>query len=387
MKRDYYEVLGVNRDATLDEIKKAYRKLAMQFHPDQNPGNKEAEEKFKEAAEAYAILSDAEKRQRYDQFGHAGVGSNGGGAGFQFDPNQFADFQDIFGSIFGGGLFGDLFGGGGRRRPGGGERGSDLQYTLKLSFQDTLTGVDAKEIEIPRLEGCDQCHGSGCAPGTSPQVCPQCRGTGQVAVRQSFLQMYVPCPRCEGRGQIILSPCPGCRGAGRVNRRSKVKFRIPAGVDRGQRLRIQGEGEAGTQGAGPGDLFIVFDVEADPQYERDGFDLHRRQEVPWALLVLGGELPVKTPYGDDALKIAAGTPADKVVKIPNAGVPRLRGSGRGDLFLHLRVAVPTRLAPEQTELVRQLLATEQAGGTVNGESEGFLAKVFGGGDKKKKKKG
>lgn len=385
MKRDYYDVLGVNRDATLDEIKKAYRKLAMQYHPDQNPGNKEAEEKFKEAAEAYAILSDSEKRQRYDQFGHAGVGSNGGGAGFQFDPNQFADFQDIFGSIFGGGLFGDLFGGGGRRRPGGGERGSDLQYTLKLSFQDTLTGVDAKEIEIPRLESCDPCHGTGCAPGTGPQVCPQCRGNGQVAVRQAFLQMYVPCPRCEGRGQIIPSPCPSCRGAGRINRRSKVKFRIPAGVDRGQRLRIQGEGEAGTQGAGSGDLFIVFDVEPDPQYERDGFDLHRRQEVPWALLVLGGELPVKTPYGDDALKVAAGTPADKVVKIPNAGVPRLRGSGRGDLFLHLRVAVPTRLSAEQTELVRQLLAAEQADGTVNGTSEGFLAKVFGG-DKKKKKK-
>ena len=242
----------MNRDATLDEIKKAYRKLAMQYHPDQNPGNKEAEEKFKEAAEAYAILSDSEKRQRYDQFGHAGVGSNGGGAGFQFDPNQFADFQDIFGSIFGGGLFGDLFGGGGRRRPGGGERGSDLQYTLKLSFQDTLTGVEAKEIEIPRLEGCDACHGSGCAPGTAPQVCPQCRGNGQVAVRQAFLQMYVPCPRCEGRGQIIPSPCPTCRGGGRMNRRSKVKFRIPAGGGPGPAPAHPGGGRGRHPGRRPG---------------------------------------------------------------------------------------------------------------------------------------
>ncbi|MGA2082006.1 MAG: molecular chaperone DnaJ [Holophaga sp.] len=386
MKRDYYEVLGVGREATLDEIKKAYRKLAMQYHPDQNPGNKEAEEKFKEAAEAYAVLADAEKRQRYDQFGHAGVGSNGGGAGFQFDPRQFADFQDIFGSIFGGGLFGDLFGGGARRRAGGGERGSDLQYTLKISFKDTLTGVDGKEIEIPRLESCHECRGSGCAPGTVPQVCPQCRGNGQVAVRQAFLQMYIPCPRCEGRGQIIPSPCPACRGGGRVHKRSKVKFRIPAGVDRGQRLRIQGEGEAGTAGGGPGDLFIVFDVEEDPQYERDGVDLHRGLEVPWSLLVLGGQMPVKTPYGDDTLRLPAGTPADKVVRIPNAGVPRLRGSGRGDLHLHLRVAVPQKLSPEQEALVRQLLALDPSVGAAPEESEGFLTKMFGGGDKGKNKK-
>jgi molecular chaperone DnaJ len=387
MKRDYYEILGVGREASLDEIKKAYRKLAMQFHPDQNPGNKEAEEKFKEAAEAYAVLSDADKRPQYDQFGHAGVGGNGGGGGgFQFDPNQFADFQDIFGGIFGGGLFGDLFGsGGGRRRSGGGERGSDLQYTLRINFQESLFGVEAKEIDIPRMEGCETCNGSGCAAGTSPQVCPQCRGNGQVAVRQAFLQMYIPCPRCEGRGKFIPSPCGTCRGTGRMHKRSKVKFRIPAGVDRGQRLRLQGEGEAGTSGGGPGDLFIVFDLEDDPNYQRDGVDLHRRQDVPWAVLVLGGELPIQTPYGDDALKLAAGTPADKVVKIPNAGVARLRGSGRGDLYLHLRVEVPQKLSAEQTALVRQLLDAEVANGNAEAPSEGFLAKVFGA-DKGKKKK-
>jgi len=381
MKRDYYEILGVGREAPLDEIKKSYRKLAMQFHPDQNPGNKEAEEKFKEAAEAYAVLSDADKRRQYDQFGHAGMGNNGGGGGFQFDPNQFTDFQDIFG-----GFFGDLFGGSRRRSAGGGERGSDLQYTLRLSFQDTLFGVEAKEIEIPRLEGCSECKGTGCANGTSPQVCPQCRGNGQIAVRQAFLQMYVACPRCEGRGQIIPSPCPACRGGGRIQKRSKVRFRIPAGVDRGQRLRVQGEGESGTSGGATGDLFIVFDVEADPLYERDGFDLHRKQEVPWPLLVLGGEMPIKTPYGVDTLKVAAGTQADKVVKITNAGVPRLRGSGRGDLYLHLQVAVPHKLSPEKAELVRRLLQDEVADGAVAEPDEGFLAKVFGGDKGRKKKK-
>ncbi|BDU75965.1 molecular chaperone DnaJ [Mesoterricola sediminis] len=386
MKRDYYEVLGVGKEATLDEIKKAYRRLAMQFHPDQNPGNKEAEEKFKEAAEAYAILSDADKRRRYDQFGFQGAQGSGGGTQFQFDPSQFAGFEDILGSFFGGGIFADLFGGGGaRRRSGGGERGSDLQYNLRISFKEALFGVDSKEIDIPRQDACDTCRGSGCAPGTSPQVCPNCHGNGQVAVRQGFLQMAVTCPRCEGRGQIIPSPCSSCRGAGRISRRTKVKFRIPAGVDRGQRLRLQNEGEAGIMGGPPGDLFIAFDVEDDPDYERDGLDLHRRLEVPWALLVLGGDFPVETPYGKESVRIAKGTPSDKVVKIPNAGVPRLRAAGRGDLYLHLRVAVPTRLSSQEEALVRQLLegaAVSEEGG----EEEGFLAKVFGSDKGKKKKK-
>ena len=381
MKRDYYEVLGVAKEAALDEIKKSYRKLAMQFHPDQNPGNKEAEERFKEAAEAYSVLSDADKRRKYDQFGHAGMGNQGGGAGgFQFDPNQFTDFQDIFG-----GLFGDLFGGGGgRRRSGGGHPGSDLQYTMRISFKEALFGVDAKELEIPRQEACGDCRGNGCAPGTSPQVCPQCRGQGQVVVRQMMLQMYVPCPRCEGRGQIILSPCGGCRGGGRVQKRAKVSFRIPPGVDRGQKLRLQGEGEAGTGGGGKGDLYIVFDVEEDPLYQRDGSDLHRKLEVPWPLLVLGGQMPFETPYGKDSLKVAAGSASDKIQKIPNAGVQKLRGSGRGDLYLHFRVPVPTRVTPEQKAVIASLLEPQAVDGETP-EEEGFLAKVFGS-DKGKKKK-
>jgi molecular chaperone DnaJ len=380
-KRDYYEVLGVGREASLDEIKKAYRKLAMQHHPDQNPGNKGAEEKFKEAAEAYAVLSDAEKRPHYDQFGFDAPSQGG----FQFDPNQFTDFQDIFGSFFGGGgIFGDLFGSG-RRRSGSGEQGSDLQYTLKVPFKEAVFGVEVKEVEIPRLEACGTCRGSGCAEGTSPLTCPQCRGNGQVAMRQGFLQMYVSCPRCAGRGKVIQSPCPSCRGEARIHRRTKVKFRIPAGVDRGQRLRLEGEGEAGRSGGGSGDLFIVFDIEQDPLYEREGFDLHRRLEVPWPILVLGGELPVETLYGQDSIRIAAGTAGDKVVKLPNAGVTRLRGSGRGDLYLHLRVAVPTRLSSEQEDLVRELLQTMRQDGQAP-EHEGFLAKVFGSEKNKKKKK-
>ncbi|MBI4912082.1 MAG: molecular chaperone DnaJ [Acidobacteria bacterium] len=385
MKRDYYEVLGVGRGASLDEIKKAYRKLAMQYHPDQNPGTKEAEEKFKEAAEAYGILSDGDKRQRYDQFGPPGLGGGAGPGGFQFDPNQFADFEDILGQFFGGGIFGDFFGGGRRRGPAGAERGSDLQYTLRISFRESLLGVESKEVSIPRLDACETCGGSGCASGTRPQACPQCRGQGQVAVNQGFLRMFVSCPRCEGRGQVIPSPCRDCRGEGRIQRQAKVNFRIPAGVDRGTRLRLRGQGESGRNGGGNGDLHIVFDVEKDPAYERDGADLHRIQEVPWPTLVLGGNLEVETPYGSDRIRIGAGTPADHVVKLPSAGVPRVQGHGRGDLFLHLRVSIPRKLDREQEELVRRLAETfAPAEGA--GEDEGFLSKVFGNREQKKKKK-
>lgn len=385
-KRDCYEVLGVPKSASLDEIKKAYRKLAMQHHPDQNPGNKEAEEKFKEAAEAYSILSDADKRRAYDQFGHAGLGGNGGGSSFQFDPGQFADFEDILGSFFGGGLFGDLFGGG-RRRSMEGERGSDLQYKLKISFREAVFGLDNREISLPRLESCGTCGGNGCAPGTHPQACSQCQGRGQVAMRQGFLQMVVACPRCEGRGQVIQNPCSTCQGAGQKEERVTVGFKIPAGVDRGTQLRLKGQGEGG-RGRGPrGDLFVVFDVESDSRYERDGVDLHQRIDVPWPLLVLGGKFPVETLYGQDEIRISAGTPGDQVVKLQNAGIPRLRGAGRGDLYLHLRVEVPKKLTSKQSDLIRELQASFGYGEQADGEEEGFLSKVFGsdkGGKKKKR---
>jgi molecular chaperone DnaJ len=387
MKRDYYEVLGIAKGAGADELKKAYRKLAMELHPDRNPGNKEAEEKFKEAAEAYSVLSDPEKRARYDQYGHAGLGGNGGGQQFQFDPRQFADFEDILGSFFGGGggLFGDIFGGGGRRRANGEERGSDLQYNLKLSFKDALFGKDSLELTIPRLEACDTCHGSGCEAGTRAETCPQCRGAGQVAVRQGFFQMLTPCPRCEGQGRIIPKPCPACKGAGRVHHKSKVSFKVPAGVDRGTRLRLQNQGEAGRYGGRAGDLYVVFDVEPDPRYERDGYDLHQRLEVNWPLLVRGGTMPLETPYGTEQIKFPAGTPSDHVVRVPHAGVPRLQGGGRGDLYLHLRVAIPKSLTAEQANLVDQLHRSFD-GAAAEAEEEGFLSKVFGSEKNPKKKR-
>jgi molecular chaperone DnaJ len=384
MKRDYYEVLGVAKGASLDEIKKAYRKLAMQYHPDQNPGDKAAEEKFKEAAEAYGVLSDEEKRRTYDQFGHAGLGGQGAG-GFQFDPGQFTDFEDILGSFFGGGIFGDLFGQR-RGRNGFEERGSDLQYNLRLSFKDAVFGKEAMELTVPRLERCDTCSGSGCEKGTSPQACPHCRGTGQAYMRQGPFQMAVACPRCEGKGRIIPNPCKSCHGEGRVQRKSKVTFRVPPGVDRGVRVRLQGQGEAGRGGGRTGDLYVVFDVEQDPDYERDGVDLHRRLEVDWPLLVLGGTLDVETLYGPDKVKLQPGTPSDHVVKLVNAGVPRLQQGGRGDLYLHLRAAVPKKLSGEQKELVEALQASlRHETAPAGAEGEGFLGKVFGNGKKKKKK--
>ncbi|HJW08291.1 MAG TPA: molecular chaperone DnaJ [Holophagaceae bacterium] len=378
MKRDYYETLGVPKDAGQDEIKKAYRKLAMELHPDRNPGNKEAEERFKEATEAYSVLSDPEKRRAYDQFGHAGPA--GGGQGFQFDPGQFAEFtdiQDIFAQFFGGGGFG------GGRRQSRGERGSDLQYNLRIPFKDAVFGKDSFELEIPRLDTCGTCKGNGAAPGTGAETCSQCRGSGQAVMRQGFFQVAVTCPRCGGRGQLIPNPCKACKGEGRTETRTKVSFRIPAGVDRGTRVRLRGQGEAGRFGGESGDLHIVFDVVPDPRYTRDGHDLHQVLDVPWPTLVLGGTLELETLYGQDRIKVPAGTAGDHVMRLANSGVPKLQGSGRGDLFLHLRAAVPKQLNDEQRALVQQLSA---ALGAAPEEDEGFLAKVFGGNDKAKKKK-
>jgi len=385
MKRDYYEVLGVPKGADLDEIKKAYRKLAMQYHPDQNPGNKEAEELFKEAAEAYGVLSDTEKRRNYDQFGHAGVG----GGGFQFDPRQFADFQDLFG---GGDLFanllGGLFGFGGRRKgPDERERGSDLQIEMRIPFRDAIFGVEQKEVEIPRQEACPSCKGSGCASGTNPVVCPRCKGAGQVAQQHGFLQIATPCPQCKGRGKVIQSPCSECRGEGRLQKMAKVRFKIPAGIDHGQRLRLIGEGTVGRNGGGNGDLYVAFNVERDKDYERDGYDLHRALEVPWPLLVLGGDFYIDTLYGKEKVKIQPGTQVGHKIRIANAGVPKLKGAGRGDLFLHVTVIVPNKLTGEQETNVRALLESMVPTEENEGDA-GFFSKLLGSdktGKKKKKK--
>ncbi|HYT67202.1 MAG TPA: molecular chaperone DnaJ, partial [Vicinamibacterales bacterium] len=286
-KRDYYEILGVGRDATDQAIRSAYRKLALKYHPDRNPGDAKAEEAFKEAAEAYAIVSDPEKRSLYDRFGHQGVSAGAGG----FDPNAFAGFEDIFGNLgdlFG---FGEMFGG--RRRRSGPQRGADLRYDLEISFEESFTGTETP-IQIPREETCETCAGSGAAPGTSPETCGQCRGSGQQRFQQGFLTVARPCPACRGTGKVIAKPCQACRGAGRVGRERKITAKIPAGIATGQRLRIYGEGEHGTAGGPPGDLYVVVHVQEHAFFQREGDDLYCELPIPFPTLALGGEIRVPT---------------------------------------------------------------------------------------------
>lgn len=353
-KRDYYEVLGIGRDATEQQIKSAYRKLALKFHPDRNPGDKKAEEAFKEAAEAYAIVSDPEKRTLYDRFGHAGVS---GAAAGGFDPNAFAGFEDIFGNLgdlFG---FGDMFGG--RRRRGGPQRGADLRYDLEISFEESYTGTETP-IQIPREETCETCTGTGAAPGTSPEVCGHCRGTGQQRFQQGFLTVARPCPTCRGTGKTISKPCPACRGAGRVGRERKITAKIPAGIATGQRLRIYGEGEHGTAGGPAGDLYVVVHVQEHPFFHREGDDLYCEMPIPFPTLALGGEIQVPTLAGEEDVKVAAGTQAGTRFKLRGKGMPNVSGRGHGDLYAIAKVAVPKRLTKEQKHLLEELAKTMPA---------------------------
>jgi len=350
-KRDYYEVLGVPREATEQQIKSAYRKLALKYHPDRNPGDHKAEESFKEAAEAYAIISDAEKRSLYDRFGHAGVSGAGAGG---FDPNAFAGFEDIFGNLgdlFG---FGEMFGG--RRRRGGPQRGADLRYDLEISFEEAFTGTET-QLQIPREETCETCTGSGAAPGTSAETCGQCRGTGQQRFQQGFLTVARPCPTCRGTGRVIAKPCQACRGAGRVGRERKISAKVPAGIATGQRLRIYGEGEHGSAGGPPGDLYVVVHVQEHPFFQRDGDDLYCEMPISFPTLALGGELRVPTPDGEEEIRIPAGTQAGARFKIRGKGMPNVTGRGTGDLYAIVRVAVPKKLTREQKHLLEELAKT------------------------------
>ena len=341
-KRDYYEILGVPKNAADQQIKSAYRKLALQHHPDRNQGNTDAEEKFKEAAEAYAILSDADKRARYDRFGHAGVSAQAGGG---FDPSTFAGFEDIFG-----GIFGDFFGGG---RPGGPQRGSDLRYDLEITFDESAKGVETS-VQIPRLEVCETCTGSGATPGTKPTTCPQCHGRGQQRFQQGFFTVARTCGRCQGTGHIIAKPCASCRGEGRTTRERTLTVKVPAGIADGQRLRISGEGEGGMHGGPPGDLYVFIEVAPHAFFRREGNNLSCEIPLNFTTLALGGAIDVPTLDGHESYKVPEGTQSGAVFRLRGKGMPDVSGRGRGDLFFTVHAVTPKKLNKEQRVLLEQL---------------------------------
>lgn len=380
-KRDFYEVLGVSRTATDQDIKSAYRKLALKYHPDRNPGDKAAEERFKEAAEAYAVLADGDKRARYDRFGHAGVAGAAGGPGGGVDPTIFADFQDIFGGlgdIFG---FGDVFGGG--RRRGGPQRGADLRYDMEIPFDQAAKGAETT-IQIPRHETCETCRGSGAAAGSSPTPCPQCRGTGQLRYQQGFFTVARTCGQCRGTGKVIAKPCATCRGQGTTEQQRKITVKIPAGIATGQRLRLSGEGEAGTQGGPSGDLYVVIHVAEHEFFQRDGNDLHCEVPLSFPTLALGGDITVPGIEGDESVKVPEGTQPGTTFRLKGKGMPDVSGRGRGDLLVTVQAVTPKKLSKEQRKLLEQLAATLPAQkfeptrrADDDDDDRGIFGKIFG----------
>jgi molecular chaperone DnaJ len=351
-KRDYYDVLGVSRTSTEQEIKSAYRKLALQYHPDRNPGNQEAEDKFKEAAEAYSVLSDAQKRASYDRFGHAGVGSAAGGGFGGFDPNVFSDFSDILGDIFG---FGDFFGT--NRRGSRVQRGADLRYDLELTFEEAAFGTTVK-IKVPRHESCAECNGSGAQKGSGPTTCQTCNGYGQVRLQQGFFSITRTCGHCQGTGQIIKNRCASCHGSGRTVREKTLELKIPAGVDNGSKLRVSGEGDAGGKGGPPGDLYVVLNVQDHEFFERREHDLYCHIPITFPQAAMGSQITVPTlEREEEKLTIPAGTQTDSTFRIKGRGISKRGGAARGDLYVTVNVVVPTKLTREQRELLTKLATT------------------------------
>ncbi|MFP5520332.1 MAG: molecular chaperone DnaJ [Bdellovibrionia bacterium] len=363
-QRDYYEILGVSKDADGDTIKKAYRKLAMQFHPDRNPGDKEAEEKFKEAAAAYEVLSDSQKRAQYDRFGHNAFNQGmGGGAG------GFTDVEDIFSHF--GDIFGDFFGGG-QRRPrdrNAPRRGSDLRYVTEVTLKDVISGLE-REIEFETETSCDSCQGTGAEKGSGVDTCHTCHGAGQVIRSQGFFQMASTCPTCHGQGTVIKNPCKSCKGKGRKVTKRKIRLNIPAGVDTGTRLRVSGEGEGGFRGGPAGDLYVEIRVKDDKRFERDGDNLIAEIDVPYVQMLLGGEFEVDTVTGKANIEIPRGAKPGASVKLQGQGLPSLRGNRRGDIYYHINVEFPEKISKEEEKHLREIAKLHGVG--VKGEKRGFF---------------
>ena len=355
MAKDYYQILEIEKTASADEIKKAYRKLAIKYHPDKNPGNKEAEERFKEISQAYEVLSDPEKRRQYDQFGHEAYTQHGGGGGGAYSSQRA---QDIFSQFFGGGFsFEDLFGGGSHRGPANGSvPGDDLRYDLEIDFEDAMYGAD-KTLNVPRMAECPDCHGSGCEPGTGRKTCPRCGGSGSQVISQGFFSVRQPCPSCQGTGQIIEKPCRKCRGQGRVREEKPLQVHIQPGVDNGTRLRIAGKGSAGLRGGRAGDLYLFIHVRDSSVFEREGDDLFCEVPIPFAVAVAGGVVEVPTISGKAKLRIPAGTQSGSVLRMKGKGAPSLRGGARGNLHLRMVVESPVGLNSEQLKLLEAFNAS------------------------------
>ena len=362
-KRDYYEVLGVQRTASGPELKSAFRKFAIQFHPDKNEGDKAAEEKFKEGSEAYEVLSDAEKRARYDRFGHQAPGGFGPSP---FDQGFTGNINDIFGDIFG-----EIFGQRQRGR-GGKQRGSDLRYNLEVSFTEAASGSEAK-VRIPRHKQCATCHGSGCKPGTGPKTCPTCQGAGELRMTQGFFQISRSCGNCQGTGKVVTDPCATCRGAGKVESESVLTVKVPAGVDTGTRLKLTGEGEPGERGGPPGDLYVVVHVQEHPIFIREDTEVICEVPISFTQAALGSTIEVPTLDGKVKMKIPGGTQSGKVFRLRGKGIPHLNGYQRGDQHVRITVEVPEKLSRKQRDLLEQFAAI--SGEDSHPQSKGFFDKV------------